>query len=301
MAIRYLFPMTAVIVLSATAAGAVVGGFVLASKFLSSWQQPPLRLGAYTAFKGGYFHPVVKANPAPSQTLPSLPSAPNTSDTTTELAALAPTTSQALAASTSPSADSSSGLAGANRTGALSTPGMTPSSTALPPSSTHPLTSTSSDAGASFCVLLIGFRYPSLWTAIRNFRTLSMLRGGLRALEDEALADPSSGLEHVERYGTPFRGLSIQYWRSHDHLDRWSRTNKGHQSRRVVFHKHMEHHGMYGMWHETYVVGSGTYEAVYVDMPPTGLGKVGHAQPVERGLRTGKERMAASKQLKPLS
>jgi hypothetical protein len=35
-----------------------------------------------------------------------------------------------------------------------------------------------------------------------------------------------------------------------------------------------------GIWHETYLVKAGEYEAVYGNMPPHGLGKAGRLVPV---------------------
>jgi hypothetical protein len=35
-----------------------------------------------------------------------------------------------------------------------------------------------------------------------------------------------------------------------------------------------------GIWHETYLVRAGQYEAVYGNMPPHGLGKAGKLVPV---------------------
>ncbi len=34
-----------------------------------------------------------------------------------------------------------------------------------------------------------------------------------------------------------------------------------------------------GIWHETYLVRAGQYEAVYGNMPPHGLGKAGRLHP----------------------
>lgn len=35
-----------------------------------------------------------------------------------------------------------------------------------------------------------------------------------------------------------------------------------------------------GIWHETFLVGAGQYEAVYGNMPPHGLGKAGRLVPL---------------------
>ena len=37
--------------------------------------------------------------------------------------------------------------------------------------------------------------------------------------------------------------------------------------------------GAVGIWHETYLVHAGEYEAIYSGMPPTGLGRAGKLVP----------------------
>lgn len=42
-----------------------------------------------------------------------------------------------------------------------------------------------------------------------------------------------------------------------------------------AFNKAIGTNGDVGIWHETYVVSPGSFENIYVNMPPFGLGKVG--------------------------
>ncbi|MGW3239088.1 monooxygenase family protein [Streptomyces olivaceus] len=37
-----------------------------------------------------------------------------------------------------------------------------------------------------------------------------------------------------------------------------------------------------GIWHETYVVPAGSYESIYIDIPPAGLGEAWGVEPVSR-------------------
>ena len=39
--------------------------------------------------------------------------------------------------------------------------------------------------------------------------------------------------------------------------------------------------GDVGIWHETYLVGEGRHESVYVNMPPFGLGRAGQLVPAK--------------------
>ena len=77
--------------------------------------------------------------------------------------------------------------------------------------------------------------------------------------------------EHLERYA-----------RSHDHL---------HWPAWVAFNKRSGNsRGDVGIWHETYMVRSGAYEAVYSGMPPYGLGKAGRLVPASGRKETARGR-----------
>ena len=47
-----------------------------------------------------------------------------------------------------------------------------------------------------------------------------------------------------------------------------------------------------GIWHETFQVRAGEYEAVYGNMPPVGLGKIGRLVPVSES-SSARERIKA--------
>jgi hypothetical protein len=51
--------------------------------------------------------------------------------------------------------------------------------------------------------------------------------------------------------------------------------------------------GRTGIWHETYLVRAGEYEAVYGNMPPFGLGKAGRLMPVSES-STARGRLKAA-------
>jgi len=52
--------------------------------------------------------------------------------------------------------------------------------------------------------------------------------------------------------------------------------------------------GDVGVWHETHVVSAGTYENIYVNMPPLGLGKVGTLSVASAVLQAVDARLEAS-------
>jgi len=49
--------------------------------------------------------------------------------------------------------------------------------------------------------------------------------------------------------------------------------------------------GDVGIWHETYLVKAGQYEAVYSGMPPYGLGRVGELVPATGSREAARTRL----------
>ncbi len=90
------------------------------------------------------------------------------------------------------------------------------------------------------------------------------------------------GLNHMLKYLTahPERGLlgyetmgfaSVQYWRSFEHLEAFAKdTDDPHLEAWRKFWKRIGGSGRTGIWHETYLVRDGEYEAIYGNMPPRG-------------------------------
>lgn len=95
-----------------------------------------------------------------------------------------------------------------------------------------------------------------------------------RMLKELEAAGPETGFLGA----TPLGTLSlVQYWRSFDHLERYARSrDHQHWPAWVDFNRRMKSsRGDVGIWHETYLVPAGSYEAVYSGMPLHGLGKAG--------------------------
>ena len=74
--------------------------------------------------------------------------------------------------------------------------------------------------------------------------------------------------------------LMVQYWRSMEQLLAYSTDNQAeHLPAWRAFNKSVGANGSVGIWHETYAVSPGTYENIYANMPPFGLGLAGTLQP----------------------
>lgn len=128
-----------------------------------------------------------------------------------------------------------------------------------------------------FVVFLIGAR-PDLRHPVRTFRDLGGRRGMTHML-DHLLAHPEKGLLAYEM-GLP---TIVQYWRSFDHLDAFARDDTDpHLAAWRNYWRRVGADNRTGIWHETYLVRAGEYEAVYANMPPHGLGKAGRLSPMSQ-------------------
>ncbi len=140
----------------------------------------------------------------------------------------------------------------------------------------------------SFVVFLIGARVNRWWKVPMIWAVASAMGRMMKELE----ADPDSGLLAHEAY-TGRTTLMVQYWRSKEDLLAYSRSKESaHVPAWRAWIKRWGLGGSMGIWHETYVVAPGRYEAVYHHMPAFGLGKVGPLVPAEGELRTAAGRFA---------
>jgi hypothetical protein len=137
-----------------------------------------------------------------------------------------------------------------------------------------------------FVVLLIGMRINRPWKVRHWLPVLLAMRRMLR----ELAARPESGfLGHT--FGWP---VIVQYWRSFEHLEAYARGRDGrHWPAWVAFNRRTgRQRGAVGIWHETYRVRAGEYEAIYSGMPAHGLGRVGRLAPVSGPAESARGRLA---------
>jgi fumigallin biosynthesis monooxygenase-like protein len=126
-----------------------------------------------------------------------------------------------------------------------------------------------------FVVFLIGARF-DLRHPVRTFNDLGGRRG-MKYMLDHLMADPAKGLLGYE-FGLP---TIMQYWRSFEHLEAFARDpDDPHSVAWRTYWKRVGGDSRSGIWHETYLVRAGEYEAVYANMPPFGLGKAGRLEPL---------------------
>ena len=126
-----------------------------------------------------------------------------------------------------------------------------------------------------FVVFLIGGRL-SLRRPLRAMRDFGGRRG-MKHMLDYLVARPEKGLLGYQM-GLP---VIVQYWRSFDHLEAFARdTEDPHLAVWRNYWRRVGGSGRTGIWHETYLVRAGEYEAIYANMPPFGLGRAGRLVPL---------------------
>jgi hypothetical protein len=120
-----------------------------------------------------------------------------------------------------------------------------------------------------FVVFLIGMRINKPW---KLHKWLPVFLAMPRMLK-ELYQHPESGFLGHSSAGL----LTVQYWRSFDHLEVYARSHDHtHWPAWVAFNKRIgRSRGDVGIWHETYHIAPGQYETVYSGMPAFGLAKAG--------------------------
>ncbi len=128
------------------------------------------------------------------------------------------------------------------------------------------------DVDGDFVVFLIGMRVNKPW---KIWQWLPIFMSMPRMLRELSI-HKELGLLHFDTYFTFPKVIVIQYWRSFDQLVSYAGSRDAeHFPAWVAFNKRVGSSGDVGIWHETYKIAAGEYEAVYVNMPAFGLGKAG--------------------------
>jgi hypothetical protein len=127
-----------------------------------------------------------------------------------------------------------------------------------------------------FVVFLIGARVNS-WR--RPWQSLQDLGGrrGMQHMLKYLVEHPEKGLLGYQTAGSTI----VQYWRSFKHLEAFAKDRDDpHLEAWRQFWKRVGDSGRTGIWHETFLVRDGEYEAIYGNMPPRGLGKATTLVPI---------------------
>ena len=126
----------------------------------------------------------------------------------------------------------------------------------------------SAQSGEPFVVFLIGMRVNRIF----SLRKWTRVAAAMPPMLAELKRDPSLGLLHAQFF-MYWRGVgTIQYWRSFEQLHAYAHArNAAHLPAWAEFNRRIGGNGSVGIWHETYTVSQGQYEAIYANMPRFGL------------------------------
>ena len=144
-------------------------------------------------------------------------------------------------------------------------------------------------ADEPFVVFLIGMRINRFFAFTKWVPTALAMGPMLRTLYQH----PEKGFLGA-RTLLSWRGVtSVQYWRSFEDLERFSRsTDDPHWSAWRRFSRAVGYKdGSVGIWHETYVVEPGHYEALYGNMPLLGLAAATKQVPASGRRETARRRL----------
>jgi hypothetical protein len=128
-----------------------------------------------------------------------------------------------------------------------------------------------------FVVFIIGARLDRRHP-IRSLKDLGGRRGMQHMLK-YLTEHPEKGMLGYQ--GTGLSTTFVQYWRSFEHLERFANdTDDPHLDVWRAYWKRLARDPRTGIWHETFLVRAGEYEAIYGNMPAYGLGKATELVPV---------------------
>jgi hypothetical protein len=132
-----------------------------------------------------------------------------------------------------------------------------------------------------FVVFLIGARL-SMRHPVASFRDLGGRRG-MQHMLNYLMEHPEKGL--LGWQGNLPSLTIVQYWRSFEHLERFaSDRDDPHLAAWRGYWKRVGRSTRSGIWHESYLVRAGEYEAIYGNMPAYGLGKAGELMPLSQDM-----------------
>jgi hypothetical protein len=151
----------------------------------------------------------------------------------------------------------------------------------------------SAEIDESFVVFLIGMRVNNIWAVNKWVPTAQAMSPMLNALHRY----PEKGFLGKETFFrlSPIEVVLITYWKSFEHLEYFARNaDDPHLEPWRAFNKSIGSGGSVGIWHETYLVGAGQSESIYVNMPVFGLAAATHHVPASGKKETARRRLGGN-------
>lgn len=146
---------------------------------------------------------------------------------------------------------------------------------------------------SSFVVFLIGMRVNQPGAVSKWLSVVQAMGPMLKTLHQH----PEKGFLGGENFFRlfPLTTLMLSYWRSFEDLEQFARSPQDpHLSAWQRFNRTIGSDGSVGIWHETYLIEPGRYEAIYGNMPPFGLAAATQPVPISRRSDTAKQRVEAA-------
>jgi GH15 family glucan-1,4-alpha-glucosidase len=141
-----------------------------------------------------------------------------------------------------------------------------------------------------FAVFLIGMR---INRPLLIHKWLPVVRA-MGHMLSELHARPQLGFLHAESW-LARTIILVQYWRSMDALLAYATArDAAHLPAWQAFNRMVGTDGTVGIWHETYSATAGSYENIYVNMPPFGLGRAGTLIEARGGLQSAAGRLGSA-------
>lgn len=139
-----------------------------------------------------------------------------------------------------------------------------------------------------FVVFLIGMRINKLWKVHKWIGPFLAMPRMLRELRMR----PEKGLLGVRASMGGRTVTVVQYWRSFDDLEAFAKNpDDPHMPAWKAFNKRVGSSSDVGVYHETYRIGVGHHESIFVNMPTMGLAAAGRSVPVGKRGETARSRI----------
>jgi len=141
-----------------------------------------------------------------------------------------------------------------------------------------------------FVVFLIGMRFNKPLKIHKWLPVTTAMTKMLRTIDEH----PEIGCLGYRQWVVGVTTVMVQYWRDFESLDAFaSDADTPHLESWRRFNRAVRNSGDVGIWHETYKVRAGEYEAIYGNMPLFGLAAASHRVDVAAKGQTAAARIGA--------
>ncbi|MET0146945.1 MAG: DUF4188 domain-containing protein [Ilumatobacteraceae bacterium] len=148
----------------------------------------------------------------------------------------------------------------------------------------------SADIEGDFVVFMIGMRFNKPWKVHRWGPVFVAMPKMLAVIRQHPELGCLGGQNWLGR-----TTILVQYWRTFEDLDRFARDKDlPHLEPWRAFNRAVGKSGDVGIWHETFKVRAGEYEAVYANMPVFGLAAASASVPAAAKAQSAAARIGAS-------